>query len=121
MARDSPGTRSPPFASIGLSSRRRLFPTYLQAHTLSTSSVQRLGWLVYRLSATNRRCLQVGYNSTGGEEFEEMLAGFVTSRGDDCRHRNFRWKHGGDDLDASLFHKQQISKVAETDATIPES
>jgi len=64
MARDPPGTRSPAFASIGLSRGRRLFPTYLQAHTLSTSSVQRLGWLVYRLSATNRRCLQVGYSST---------------------------------------------------------
>ena len=44
----------------------------------------------------------------GAEEFEKMFAGFVTSRSDDCRQRKIRWKHGGDDLDARLFHKLQI-------------
>jgi hypothetical protein len=35
-----------------------------ESHTLSTGSVKRFAWQVYKLSATNRHCLQVEYSST---------------------------------------------------------
>ena len=54
MARDPPGTCSPPFATIGLSSRRRLFPTRLQSP---------IAQVVYKFSAGSWVVsLQVEYN-----------------------------------------------------------
>jgi hypothetical protein len=44
----------------------------------------------------------------GGEKFQEMFAGFVAGGSDDRRHREIRWKHGGDNFDAWLFHKLHI-------------
>ncbi len=54
------------------------------------------------------RCARVAIADGGGEEFEEMLAGFITGCGDDCRHRKIRRKHGGCNFDAWFFHKLHV-------------
>ena len=51
-----------------------------------------------------------------GEEFEEMLAGFVTGSRDNRRHRKIRCRHGGDNLDARFAHKCKFDVIAEPDA-----
>jgi hypothetical protein len=45
-------------------------------------------------------CARVFVADGGGEEFEEMFAGFAAAGSDDCRHRKIRWKHGRDNFDA---------------------
>ena len=43
--------------------------------TLSTGSVRRFAWQVYKLSATNRGCLQVEYSSTPALRRVHALSG----------------------------------------------
>jgi Bacterial TniB protein len=88
------------------------------AFKYSSTSVQGLGWLVYRLSATNRRCLQVEYSSTLANDLriplvcagtQEARTALLTDEQLADRFEAFELSPWKDDTD---FHQLLVSYAA---------